>query len=428
VEDDEKAVRGAVKVPAVRTLHLPRLSFGQTFTALKYPNYRKWFIGQTASLMGTWMQSTAQGFLVFQLTQSTAYLGLVGFMGGIPSWLFMLYGGVVSDRMSRRKLMVITQTSMLVLAFILAGLVASRLIQPWHILVLAFLLGVANAFDAPARQAFTLEMVDREDLGNAIALNSAMFNTATAVGPAIAGLSYASLGPAWCFTINGLSFVAVIVALLMMQLKPTIIPPRRGSTLDDLREGLGYAVKHNAIRSLIIIVGLTALLGISFSTLIPEWAVDILHGNATTNGLLQSARGVGSLAGALMIASLGRFKYRGKLIAIGSFILPVMLVAFALTRWTPLALVLLLAVGWSTMIQLNLCNALVQTLVPDQLRGRVMGIYSLIFMGVFPIGALLFGSLAQAFGSPATVITGALALMGFAILFWFKMPIIRRLE
>ena len=197
-----------------------RISWRKTFTALKYPNYKLWFWGQMTSLFGTWMQITALSYLTFELTHSPAYLGYVGFANGIPTWLFMLYAGVVADRMSRRRLMIITQTAMMILAFILAALSFLGHIQPWHIVLLAFGLGVANAFDAPARQAFVVELVEREDLGNAIALNSTMFNLGAAIGPAIAGVVYAALGPGWCFTINGASFIAVISALLMMRLKP----------------------------------------------------------------------------------------------------------------------------------------------------------------------------------------------------------------
>ena len=196
----------------------PQTFWQRTFAALQYPNYRLWFMGQLVSLVGTWMQITAQSFLVFELTHSTAYLGYVGFANGLPSWLFMLYGGVIADRMSRRKLLMITQSTMMVLAFLLAGLAFAGLVQPWQIVVLALALGTANAFDAPARQAFVLELVDRPDLTNAIALNSSMFNLATVVGPTVAGLTYAAFGAAWCFALNGVSFIAVIIALVLMRL------------------------------------------------------------------------------------------------------------------------------------------------------------------------------------------------------------------
>lgn len=400
----------------------------QTFKALQYPNYRLWFFGQMASLFGTWMQSTAQGYLIYQLTHSASYLGLVGFAGGVPTWIFMLYGGVISDRLPRRKLLIITQIAMMILAFILALLAATGTVQPWHIVLLAFLLGVVNAFDAPARMAFTLEMVSREDLGNAIALNSAMFNTATAIGPAVAGLAYASFGPAWCFVINGISFIAVIYALWKMQIQPLGQPARHGSTMEDLRDGLKYTLNHKTIRSLIFIVGLITLLGLSYGTLIPEWAVNILKGDATTNGLLQSARGLGSLFGALMIASLGRFRFRGRVLTAGTFAFPLTLIAFSYVRWLPLSLIILVISGWSAMMILNMCNTLVQSIVPDMLRGRVMALYSLVFMGVMPLGSLLFGGLADWIGSPHTILLTAGVTLLAALFFWVALPQVRNLE
>src|SRR6476469_3106762 len=323
-------------VSAVQPAARPaRPSVQQTFAALKYRNYRLWFSGQLVSLFGTWMQTTAQGYLVFQLTQSPVYLGYVGFAAGVPAWLFTLYGGVIADRMSRRTLMLITQTAMMILAFVLAGLVFAGLVQPWQIVTLAFLLGVANAFDGPARLAFVVELVDREDLTNAIALNSSMFNLATATGPAMAGLVYVLVGPAWCFLLNGLSFLAVIWALLRMNLPPPKPSTKRASTWADLGEGVRYILREPAIRTLIGLVGMTSMFGISFATLFPAWAVDVLGGDATTNGLLQSARGLGALLSALMLASLGRFRFKGKLLTIGTFISPLLLLLFTLTRSLP---------------------------------------------------------------------------------------------
>ncbi|MCL4562500.1 MAG: MFS transporter [Chloroflexi bacterium] len=417
----------ASNTPTIRRARLPRFNAGQTFAALKYPNYRLWFYGQLASLVGTWMQTTAEGYLIYQLTHSPAYLGYVGFAAGVPSWLLMLYGGVVSDRMSRRKLLVITQSSMMVLAFIMAILVATGYVRPWQIIVEAFLLGIANAFDVPARQAFTLEMVSHEDLGNAIALNSAMFNSATAIGPAVAGLTYAAFGPAICFTINGISFLAVIAALLRMQFKPFVVPPRITSAMVELKEGLAYVAHHPDIRTLITVVGVSSLFGLAYATLIPAWAVSILGGNSTTNGLLQSARGVGSLIGALMIASLGSFSFRGKLLTLGTFIFPTLLIVFSFIRVIPLSLLVLVGVGWGSMILFNMCNNLVQSLVPDDLRGRVMGLYSLTFMGVTPVGSLVFGSLASRIGTQETVLISAAITLTFAFALLIAVPRLRRL-
>ncbi|MFN8474273.1 MAG: MFS transporter [Anaerolineae bacterium] len=400
---------------------------GRTFEALKYPNYRLWFMGQLVSLVGTWMQTTAQGFLIFQLTHSTAYLGYVGFAAGIPSWVFMLYGGVVADRVSRRNLLIITQTSMMILAFIQAGLTFLNIIQPWQIIVLAFMLGIANAFDAPARQAFVLELVDRRALTNAIALNSGMFNAATVVGPAVAGLTYAAFGAAWCFTINGLSFIAVIVALALMHIKNVARAPRTGRTLDQLKEGLNYTLSHPMIRTLIAVAGVGALFGGAYATLLPAWAVDVLGGDAMTNGLLQSARGVGSLIGALMIASMGPYLQRGKLLTFGTFVYPVLLIFFALVQWLPLSLVVLAGVGWGAMVVFNMANTLVQTQVSDVLRGRVMGVYTLTFFGGMPLGALWAGALANYIGAPWTIIISGVISLAFAFVFWIFVPRLRAL-
>ncbi len=405
-----------------------RVRWRQTFTALKYPNYRLWFFGQMISLFGTWMQSTAQGYLIFELTRSPAYLGYVSFAAGIPSWLFMLYGGVIADRIPKRTVLIVTQTFMMALAFILATLTFLGLVQPWHIVLLAFFLGVANAFDAPARQTLASELVDREDLTNAIALNSTMFNAAVAVGPAVGGLTYAFLGPGWCFTLNGLSFIAVIVGLFLMKTRPQAQPQRPKSTRSDLVEGLRYVLSEPMIRMLIGLIGITSLFGISFATLMPAWAVSILGGDATTNGYLQSARGFGALIGALAIASLGRFTFKGKLLTIGSFAYPLLLLAFAFVHWLPLSLLVLVGAGAGLILVMNLANALVQTLAPDELRGRVMGVYSLIFFGFMPVGGLLMGALAQRVGAPTTVILGASIALAFATLLWALAPKLRAVE
>jgi len=405
-----------------------KLRLQETFASLKHYNYRLWFSGQVVSLAGTWMQSTAQGYLIYQLTGSPAYLGLVGFMGGLPAWLFTLYGGVVADRFSRRTLLVLTQIAMLVLAFILAALTFSNVIQPWHIIVLAFLLGVANAFDAPARIAFVTELVSREDITNAIALNSTMFTFATVVGPAVAGLTYAALGPAWCFTLNGISFIALIIALLFMRIKPIVQPSHRATVMTDLKEGLHYVFSNSLILSLTGSIGLVSVFGIGMLTLLPAWATDILHGDVTTNGLLVAARGLGSLVSALMLAYLGSRKYRGKLWMLGAFTMPVMLFIFAWIRWLPLALVTLVGVGWSFMMIMNNSNAMMQSAVPDHLRGRVMSVYTLIFFGAMPLGSLFAGFFAQKFGEPLTFMISAAVLMVLAFASWIFLPSIRKQE
>ena len=405
-----------------------RPSAKQTFASFGHRNYRLWFMGQSASLVGTWMQLTALGFLVFELTHSPAFLGYVGFASGIPIWLFTLFGGAVSDRVPRRNLLLVTQATMMGLAFILAALTFLGHIQPWHIVILAFGLGTANAFDTPARQAFVVELVGHEDLSNAIALNSTMINLATAVGPAIAGVVYGLFGPGWCFTLNGISFIAVISALRRIRLQPRPPQVRPGTALGDLAEGLRYVASHPTIRVLIGVVMVTMVFGMSFVTLMPAWAVKVLGGDSTTNGFLHSARGVGSLLGGLMIASFARAKIKGRLLTLGSLLFPVLLLVWSTVRWLPLSLLLIVGVGWGLMLVLNMANILVQSHVPDALRGRVMSVHAISVFGMLPIGSLLLGSVAQKIGEPITVSLGALVVLAFAGFLWFRVPRLRLLE
>jgi MFS family permease len=400
----------------------------RTFAALSYPNYRLWFFGQMTSLFGTWMQSTAQGYLVYELTHSEAYLGYVGFASGIASWIFMLYGGAIADRVPRRKLLVLTQSLSMVPALALSALTFTHTVQPWHIVVLAFCLGVVNAFDAPARQSFVLEMVERPVLTNAIALNSMMFNTAMAIGPAIGGLAYALFGPGWCFAINGLSFVAVIAALLSMKLPEWSPPPKVRGALSDIKEGLRAVVADRRILAIICLMSMVSLFGMAFATLLPAWAVAVLHGDASTNGFLLSARGLGALAAALFIAALSHRRFKGKMMTIGSLAFPLLVVMFSFTRSLWLSLLALLAVGAANIVMNNLANSLVQTLTPDALRGRVMAVYMLGFFGFSPLGALIAGGAATLIGVPLTIAVGALCMLFCAVLVAVKVPTIRRLE
>jgi MFS family permease len=401
-----------------------------TFAAMQYPNYRIWFAGQLVSLFGTWMQVTAQGYLAYQLTKSSAFLGYVAFANGVPVWLFMLYAGSVADRVPRKTLMLYTQSAMMVLAFVLALLTFTGAVRPWHILVLAFLLGIANTFDSPARLALVNQLVDdRRHLPNAVALNGSMFNMATALGPAAAGAVYALLGPSWCFTINGLSFVAVIAALLLMRLRPVPLSPRDQSPMVGIIEGLTYVWRHKNIRALILLIGVTSLFGLSFSALIPAWAVKVLHGTATTgatiNGLLQSARGIGALLAAPAIATISHLKVKGRIAAFGTFAYPVALLAFAVARSTALALLLMALVGFASILVVNLCNVLIQSQVEDSLRGRVSAVYSLLFFGMMPIGSLLICWLAQWTREPVAVIVSACAALTGAVLIWILVPRLR---
>ena len=374
------------------------------------------------------MQITAQSFLVFELTRSPAYLGYVSFAFGLPSWIFMLYGGVIADRLPRRTLLIIAQFCMMIMAFVLAAVTFAGIVQPWHIVVFVLGLGLANAFDAPARQAFVIELVDREDISNAVALNSTLFNMSSVVGPAVAGVVYMVLGPAWCFMVNGLSFIAVIIALLLMKVKPNHTSHKQTSALSSLKEGVRYVFREPVILTLMCLVAVTAMFGFAYTTLIPAWAVTILDGDATTNGLLHSARGVGAVLSALLIASLGRFTFKGKLLTLGTFLLPILLVVFAMVRWIPLSLLIMLCLGVALLLIINLANILLQTLVSDNLRGRVMSIYSLTHFGFMPIGGLFAGLIAEYAGEPATVIIFGLLCFISAVILWFYTPMLRRVE
>ncbi len=398
------------------------------FAALTYPNYRLWFCGQMVSLFGTWMQMTAQGYLLFTLTHSTAYLGYLSFVNGIPTWCLMLYAGVVADRLAKRTLLMLTQTVMMMMALILAWLTFRGVIQPWQILALAGGMGVANAFDAPARQSFAIELVGRADLTNAIALNGAMFNTATAIGPALGGVIYGLVGPGWCFMLNGFSFLAVILALGLMRLPPHTPPQTRVSLLTDLREGFRYVQSQPIMRALIALSAVAGLFGFAFIPLFPAWAVKVLGGNETTNGLLQSARGLGALIGALTIAALGRFPFKGRVFTVGTFLFPVFLFIFATTRQLPWALLTLVLTGFFLVASMNLSNALIQALVPDHLRGRVMAMYMFMFFGFMPIGGLFTGAVAEHVGEPASVMLNATLYGAACAVIWLLAPALWKLE
>jgi MFS family permease len=406
----------------------PPRGWRRTFAAFGHRSYRLWFLGQLFSVMGTWMQATAQGYLVYQLTHSSAYLGYVAFAAGAPTWLFMLWAGVLADRVPRRSMLLVTQTAMMLGAALLAGLVFSGVIRPWHIVALAFVLGSANAFDAPTRQAFVLELVDREDLGNAIALNALMFNSAVVIGPAISGVVYAAVGPGWCFTANAVSFLGVIGALAAMRDLAPPPPKHHGSALAAMRQGLAYVAAHRQIRVIIGLLAAMTLLGFSYVSLLPAFAVKILHGDARVNGLLQSARGLGALGTALYLASLGRRRRFGRLLTVGSLLMPLGLLGFSAARTLPLSLGALVVVGAGLILFFNNANALVQTLAEDALRGRVMGAYSLTFFGLMPLGSLAMGTLAEHIGEPWTVGLGAAALLAGAAMIHLVHPELRTLE
>ena len=400
-----------------------------TFAALRYRNYRLWFFGQATSLVGTWMQSVAQGWLVYQLTGSKLALGAISFAGSIPTLFLMLPAGVLADRFPKRKLLLMTQTAMMLCAFALAALAASGVLQVWHIGVLAFGLGVANSFDAPARQSLAVEMVeDRRDMMNAIAMNSTMFNLARIAGPAIGGVVLAHLGAVWCFALNGLSFLAVLVALWRMRLPQVALAPQNEPFAAQIVTGLRYIWGSTPIRTIIALVGVSSLFGLSYATLMPAYVVDVLHVGEAGLGSLSAAVGVGALIGSLAVASLGSFRRKGLLLAAGSLIFPLALLSFAQTRYLPLSLACLAVVGFGFVMQNATSNTLVQSIVPDDLRGRVMGAYTLTFFGTTPFGALLAGTLAQALGPALAVVLSAGVTLAFAVGVLLATPVLRRLE
>ncbi len=400
----------------------------RTFAALSYRNYRLWFFGQLVSLLGTWMQSSAQQYWILEITDKTSYLGYTAFAGGAATWLFMLWGGVLADRVPRRALIIVTQSLSMLLAFVLSAIAFMGIVKPWHIIVMAFALGVVNAFDAPARQAFVLEMVEPKALTNAIALNSTMFNMAVAVGPAVGGIVYKLVGPAWCFAVNGLSFVAVIAALFAMRLGPSRPPAARSSALRDAWEGVRAVLQNRRIVAVVCLITAVSLFGMCFATLIPAWARKVLGGDALENGLLQSARGIGAVCAALVIATFVGVGARGRVLTAASVLFPAAVLLFSLTRSLPVSFALLMAVGAGNIMVNNLCNSLVQTMSPEALRGRIIGIYTLFFFGFLPIGGLLAGLAAEAVGEPLTVAASALIMFACALAIALAVPGLRKQE
>jgi MFS family permease len=403
------------------------------FSAFKHYNYKLWFAGQAVSLIGSWMQMIAQGIFVYELTNDSAYLGLVAFASGIPTLIFSLFGGLVADRFSKRDLMVVTQTAMMILAFILSWLAFSHLVQPWMIVVLSFLLGVANAFDAPARMAFTVEMVGKEDLGNAIAMNSLMFNLGTAVGPAVSGVVYALFGPGWCFFINGLSFIFIIIALFMMRLPKHIKKMRTGSSWTEIVDGVRYTFKHDVIRTIIVNVGLVTIFAFSFMTLMPAWpskafGIANVDAAAIINGTLQSLRGVGAVLAGFVAAYFGAMSIKGKLMFWSQMLFPLLLIGFAVSTIMPVSYILLFLVGFAMLLFYNMNMVLVQTHVDDHYRGRVMSIYNIAFMGLIPIGGLLIGGAAKLFGEQNTVLVFGIITMVFGIFIHMRSSRLRVLQ
>jgi MFS family permease len=394
--------------------------------ALRHRNYRLFFGGQLISLTGTWMQSVAQSWLVYRLTGSAALLGLVGFAGQIPVFLLAPIGGAVADARGRHPILVATQTASMLLACALAGLTLAGRVEVSHVFAIAALLGVVNAFDIPARQAFIADMVGRDDLVNAIALNSSMFNGARIVGPAVAGALVASIGEGWCFLLNAISYLAVIAGLLLMHVQRVRRPlPREESALAHLVQGFRHVARTPPIRALMLLLGLVSLSGMPYAVLMPIFADRILRGGPKALGLLMGASGVGALAAAGLLATRESIRGLGRWVAVAAAGFGVSLLAFAASRSLWLSAALLVPVGFCMMLQMASSNTLIQTMVPDALRGRVMAIYSMMFMGMAPFGALLAGTLADRVGAPATVSLGGMLCIAGAAVFGWRLPALR---
>lgn len=392
--------------------------------ALRHRNFQLFFSGQLISLIGTWMQSVAQSWLVYRLTGSALLLGSVGFASQVPVFLFAPLGGIAADRYNRRHIVIATQIASMSLASVLAALTLLHKVQVWHVFVLASCLGVVNAFDIPGRQSFLVDMVGKDDLMNAIALNSSMFNGARVIGPAIAGILVAKIGEGYCFLGNAVSYIAVIVGLLLMR----VHSPARASMaspLEHMMEGFRFVNRTAPIRALLLLLGLVSLVGMPYVVLMPIFADQILHGGAKGLGILMGATGVGALLGALTLAFRSGVKGLGRLVAWCCAGFGASLAVFALSHIFWVSVVLLLPVGYCMMLQMACSNTLIQVMVPDALRGRVMAVYSMMFMGMAPIGALLGGALAERLGAQVTVAIGGMASVAGACWFALHLPKIR---
>ena len=387
--------------------------------ALAHRNFRLFLFGQTVSLTGTWMQSIAQGWLVLQLTNSPFYVGVVSALSSLGVLLLTLYAGVVADRIDKRRTVVITQALLMLQAFALAALVWTHTVTVESVMALAAFLGIVNAFDIPTRQSFLVEMVGKDDLMSAIALNSSVFNATRVFGPAVAGVLIGSVGIAWCFFLNGVSYLAVIAGLLLMRLPPRVRQPPGGSIWAGFREIVAFIRADRRVSALVVLTALFSVFGFPFLVLMPVIARDVLHAGAAGYGALTAAVGVGALLGALSIAVWSGRIPKGRTLVAGGTSFGVALALFASSRTFPLSLALVALAGCAMIFNNALTNTLLQTLVPDELRGRVMGFYSFVFVGLAPLGALQAGALAEHFGAPwAVAVGGTITALAMAVAAW----------
>ena len=396
-----------------------------TLRALRHRNYRLFFAGQLISLIGTWMQNLAQSWLVYRLTGSSFLLGSINFASQIPIFLLAFVGGAVADRYNRHRVVVATQTASMILALILAALTLTNTIRVWHIFVLSALLGVVNAFDMPTRQAFVVELVDKEDLMNAIALNSSIFNGARILGPAVAGALISGIGEGWCFFANGISYIAVIVGLLLMKLEIKQERSAGQSPISNVIEGLQFVRRTRPIRALLLMMGLVSAFGMSYSVLMPIVADKILHMGAHGMGILMGATGVGALIGSLTLAAKTGTRGLSKMVAYASAGFSTFLILFSISRNFYLSALILVPVGFSFMVQMACTNTLIQIMAPDNLRGRVLSTHVWMFMGMAPFGSFLAGSIAAHLGAPTTILMGAVLCLGGAGIYAARLPSLR---
>lgn len=387
----------------------------KTFTALRHRNYRLFFFGQVTSLSGTWMQWVAQGWLVYELTRSAFALGVVGFATRLPVIFLSLIAGVLADRVEKRRILIVTQVVSMVLAFILAGLTLSGRVEFWHVVVLGALAGATHSFDAPTRQSFYKELVGEEDLMNAIALNSTIFNAARLVGPALAGVLIKYIGTGGCFLINGITYLAVIAAYLQMRLPPMEEVPDRSSHWEDLKEGLRYIRHHPVVRTGVTIIAFASLFTFSYGTLLPVFADVVLKGGSGTYAGLMASVGAGALVSALGVASLGNVQRKGVLASTGVVLFPTVLILISFARSFAVASALCFLLGVVMILLTASMNTLVQTAIPDRLRGRIMSFYVLVFLGSMPFGNLMSGRIAEWLGVVSALRIGALASLAVAL-------------
>jgi MFS family permease len=401
--------------------------YSHAWRALRHRNFRLFFGGQTISLVGTWMTRIATSWLVYRLSGSSLLLGTVSFVGQIPTFPLAPFAGVWVDRLDRRQVLIWTQTLAMVQSLLMAWLTLSKRINITEILVLSAFQGLVNAFDMPGRQAFMVQMVeDRSDLQNAIAINSSMVNAARLVGPSLAGLVIAASSEGWCFLIDGLSYTAVIISLLMMRVHVTQVRSRAASMFEQMREGWSYVATFAPVRTILLLFALLSLMGMPYMVLMPVFAGDVLHGGPHTLGFLMAAAGAGALASALSLVLRRSVRGLTRMIAIAGIVFGCGLVAFGLSHWLWLSLFVLLFTGFGMMQGMTASNTVIQTLVPEDKRGRVMSYYMAAFVGMAPFGSLLAGSMADWIGAQRTVVVTGTCCIAGGLWFWSRLPGIRK--